>query len=256
LDATAAATFRDVMTTEPPEPASADERERLEYLFGSVWARPALGRRERRLVTIQCVAFAVTPQPIIDHVYAALKSGDVTIEEMLEVVLHFAVYCGWPKASNLEMYVRQSWVRVQEERGDEPAPLPPLSNDELGSNNWDERIARGEQEFRDVNLVPAPAGDSPFQHAGILNYVFGHVWQRPKLGRRDRRFVTVACVGVDEAPIPISSHVGSALKSGDISKPEMDELILQFRAYDNDRRADALQAAAETTWSELEASRR
>jgi hypothetical protein len=30
----------------------------------------------------------------------------------------------------------------------------------------------------------------------------------------------------------------------------MDELILQFRAYDGDRRADALQAAAETPWSE------
>ena len=67
-----------------------------------------------------------------------------------------------------------------------------------------------------MNLVPAPPRDSPYQHAGILNFVFGHVWQRPGLNRRDRRFVTVACVGVCEAPIPISAHVGSALKSGDI----------------------------------------
>ena len=48
--------------------------------------------------------------------------------------------------------------------------------------------------------------------------------------------------------IPILSHVGSALGSGDITKPEMDELILTFRAYDNDARADALQAAVETPW--------
>jgi 4-carboxymuconolactone decarboxylase len=256
MDATAAATYRDVMTAEPPEGASAAEQQRLEYLFGQVWARPGLGRRERRLVTIQCVAFAVTPQPIIDHVHAALKSGDITIEEMLEVVLHFAVYCGWPKASNFEMYVRQSWARVQEERGDQAAPLPMLSNDELGSNDWEARLSRGEQEFRDVNLVPAPPRDSPYQQAGILNFVFGHVWQRPRLDRRSRRFVTVACVGIDEAPLPITSHVGSALKSGDISKPEMDELILQFRAYDNDDRADALAAAAENAWSELQASGR
>ena len=80
-----------------------------------------------------------------------------------------------------------------------------------------------------MNLVPAPGRDSPYQHAGILNFVFGHVWQRPGLGRRDRRFLTVACVGVDEAPLPILSHVGSALGSGDISKTEMDELILTFR---------------------------
>jgi 4-carboxymuconolactone decarboxylase len=244
------------MRVEPPESASATDAEHLEYLFGQVWARPGLGRRERRMVTITCAAFAVTAQPIIDHVYAALKSEDVTIEEMLEVVLHFAVYCGWPKASNLEMYVRQSWARVQEERGDEPRPLPTLraDNTELGSNDWDERIARGAQEFRDVNLVPAPPSDSPYQHAGILNFVFGHVWQRPRLGRRDRRFVTVACVGLCEAPIPISSHVGSALNTGDISKAEMDELILQFRAYDGDRRADTLQEAAETAWREREAS--
>jgi 4-carboxymuconolactone decarboxylase len=215
-----------------------------------------LGPRERRLVAITCTAFAVTAEPITEQVYAALKSGNLTIEEMLEVVLHFAVYCGWPKASNLEMYVRQSWARVQEERGDDPQPLPmlPIDNEELGTNNWEARIARGAKEFRDVNLVPAPPSDSPYQHAGILNYVFGHVWQRPRLGRRDRRFVTVASVGVCEAPIPIASHVSSALKSRDISKMEMDELITQFRAYDNDRRADALQAVADAAWSEIAAT--
>ena len=178
------------------------------------------------LVTITCTAFAVDPGA--DHRAGLRRVGaaaTLTIEEMLEVVLHFAVYCGWPKASNLEMYVRQAWASVQEERGEEPQPLPMLSNDELGENDWDERIERGAQEFLDVNLIGAPPADSPYQHAGILNFVFGHVWQRPRLGRRDRRFVTVACVGVCEAPIPIWSHVGSALKSGDITKTEMDGLI-------------------------------
>ena len=222
-----------------------------------VWSRDGLGRRERRLVSIACVGFACTPEPIIEEVHAAFEGGELTIDEMLEVVLHFAVYCGWPKASNLEMYVRQTWARIQEERGEEPTPLAvrPTDDTELGPNDWEARIARGEQEFRDVNHVPAPGRDSPYQHAGILNFVFGHVWQRPGLGRRDRRFLTVACVGVDEAPIPILSHVGSALESGDITRPEMDELILTFRAYDNDERADALQAAAESPWPPVIAAR-
>src|SRR5436309_9535160 len=112
------------MTVEPPESPSAADREHLEYLFSEVWPRPGLGRRERRLVTIMCAGFAVTAQPIIDHAYAALKREDLTIEEMLELVLHFAVYCGWPKASNLEMYLRQSWARVQQEHGEDPKPLP------------------------------------------------------------------------------------------------------------------------------------
>jgi 4-carboxymuconolactone decarboxylase len=66
--------------------------------------------------------------------------------------------------------------------------------------------------------------------------------------------VTLPCVGVDEAPTPIQSHVGSALKSGDVTKTEMDELILQFRAYDNDARADVLQATADAAWREHQAS--
>jgi 4-carboxymuconolactone decarboxylase len=214
-----------------------------------------LGTREQRLVAITCTAFAVTPEPIVEQVHAALKEGDLTIEEMLEVVLHFAVYCGWPKASNLEMYVRQSWARVQEDRGVEPEPLPALPNSvaELGPDDWDERIARGAEEFAEVNLIGAPPPDSPYQHAGILNFVFGHVWQRPRLGRRERRFVTVACVGVCEAPIPIWSHVGSALRSGDITKPEMDALIAHFREHDTDRRADVLQTEADAAWHEMQA---
>jgi 4-carboxymuconolactone decarboxylase len=256
VDSTAARRYREVMTVDPPGSLSTDEEAELEHRFGEVWGAQGLGRRERRLVTIACVAFAVTPGPITEQVYAALKSGDLTMDEMLEVVLHFAVYCGWPKASNLEMYVRQAWVRVQEEQGVEPTPLPPLpfDDDELGSSDWEVRIARGAQEFADVNLVPAPPSDSPYQHAGILNFVFGHVWQRPRLGRRERRFLTVACVGICEAPLPIWSHVGSALRSGDVTKTEMDELVRQFRAYDDDRRADALEAAVANAWSEMQES--
>jgi 4-carboxymuconolactone decarboxylase len=249
----AVATYLDVMMVEPPAGLSAAEEAREEYLFGEIWPRPGISRRERRLVTLSCLAFAVTAQPISDHTYAALKSGDLSIEELLEVVLHFAVYCGWPKASNLEMYVRQSWVKLQEERGGDPT-LPARGIDELGENDWEKRLQRGAEEFRDVNLMPAPGRETPYQHAGILNFVFGHVWMRPDLSRRDRRFVTVACVGVDEAPTPIQSHVGTALRSGDLTKTEMDELILQFRAYDNDARADVLQAAADAADAEHRAS--
>jgi len=203
-------------------------------------AAPGLGRRDRRLVTLTCLAFAVTAEPLRAQVYAALDSGDLTIEEMLEVVLHFAVYCGWPKASNLEMQVRASWAQVQRERGEEPRPLPPRGIDDLGLNDWEARLQRGEQEFRDVNLIQAPPGDT-------LGYVFGHVWQRPGLSRRDRRLVTVASVGLCEAPVPIASHVGSALGSGDISRPEMDELIRHFATYAGSARAEALTAAANGT---------
>jgi 4-carboxymuconolactone decarboxylase len=201
------------------------------------------------LVTLACVAAADAPQPIEDHVYAALNSGDLDLEAMLELVLQFAVYCGWPKASQIEMHIRGQWARIREERGEETTPWPLLDDATLGPNDWAQRIERGAEEFADVNLVPAPQPDSPYMHAGILGFVFGHVWQRPGLTRRERRFITVACVAIDDAPIPLWSHVTSALHSGDITKEEMDELVLHFAAYYGFAKAEALSATAENAWA-------
>jgi 4-carboxymuconolactone decarboxylase len=237
--------FREVMTVDPPERATPFDLVQRDFVYGRVWRRPGLGRRERRLVTLACVAAADAPGPIEDHVYAALNSGDLTVDEVLELVLHFAVYCGWPKASHLEGIVRAQWTRVQQERGEEVTRRPALDNRTLGPDSNDARMARGAQEFADVNLIGAPTPDTPYSHAGILNFVFGHVWQRPGLSRRDRRFITVACVGVSDAPIPITTHVGSALASGDVTKEEMDEVVLHFSAYSGFAKGDALRLAVE-----------
>ncbi len=237
--------YREVMTLEPPQSQTPEEQVRHDYLFGEIWTRPGLGRRERRWVTLVCVGFDTDQQAMDDQVYAALNGGDITLNEMLEFILHFAVYCGWPKASRMEGVVREQWTRIQHERGLPVTEWPVLGNDTLGPNDWEQRLQRGEKEFRDVNLVDAPGRNTPYQHAGILNFVFGHVWQRPGLSRRDRRFITVPCVGVDEAPIPIMSHVGSALHSGDVSRTEMDELILHFSAYAGTARGDVLKKAVD-----------
>jgi 4-carboxymuconolactone decarboxylase len=231
--------YRTVMAVDPPTPEShldAAEREQLLEL----WARPGLGIRDRRFLTIACVSAAVDVPAMDAHVYAALASGDLTVDQLNEVTLHFAVYCGWPRASQLEMSVRGAWQRVHEERG-EPTPfLPERGVDDLGIADPAERIAGGVRCFEEVNLIDAPSQDSPYFHAGILNYVFGHLWQRPGLTRRERRLVTIPCVGVSDAFGPIWSHVTSALGSGDISYAEMQELILHFRAYASTPRAKAL----------------
>lgn len=93
-------TYREVMTSEPTAAATPFQSALRDFVFGAVWSRPGLSRRDRRWVTLTCVAAADSPAPIDDHVYGALASGDIDIEAMLEFVLHFAVYCGWPKASS------------------------------------------------------------------------------------------------------------------------------------------------------------
>jgi 4-carboxymuconolactone decarboxylase len=188
--------------------------------------------------------------PEVIQVYAALKSGDIELEAMLEFVLQFAVYCGWPKASHLEMVIARQWARVEQEAGRRVAKWPELSNDTLGPNDWTERIEQGIEEFVSVNLVPAPAPETPYRHAGILNFVFGHVWQRPGLTRRERRIITVASVALDDSPIPLRTHVRSAILSGDITKEEMDQIVLQFSAYYGFAKGEALSGVVEDAWSE------
>lgn len=244
-------TYREVMTVDPPPVTTPFEAATRDFAFGRVWPRPGLNRRDRRLVTLACVGAADAPQPIEDHVYAALNSGDLSLEEMLEFVLHFAVYSGWPSASHVEGTIRRQWARIQEERGNEIAPWPPLDNASLGPTDWDERIERGAATFAEVNLLQPAPPDTPYQHAGILGFVFGHLWQRPGLSRHDRRLITVACVAIEDAPTPLRSHVSSALGSGDVTKEEMDELALQLAVYYGFAKADALSAAAERAWVEL-----
>lgn len=85
------------MTFAAPSDDSPATANLIDFVFAEVWPRAALSRRDRRFVTLPCVAAADADGPLRDHVYAALNSGDVSIVEMRETVLHFAVYAGWPK---------------------------------------------------------------------------------------------------------------------------------------------------------------
>jgi 4-carboxymuconolactone decarboxylase len=220
------------MTVPPPtdaSPAIADGL--IDFVFAEIWTRPGLSRRDRRFITLACVAAADAVPPLEQHVYAALNSGDISLVEIREAVLHFAVYAGWPKASMFNMTVDAQWARIMAERGrpvTPAAPLLPLST----PSDPEARLARGEEAFRDINCIPfAPTRDDPYTGAGILNFVFGEMWLRPGLGMRERRLITVTCVAFQDAQYPIMSHVYAALRSGDLTVDEMNELALHFAAY-------------------------
>jgi len=72
---------------------------------------------------------------------------------------------------------------------------------------------------------------------------------------RERRFITVACVGIDDSPLPIISHVGSALQSGDITLDEMRELVLHFSAYYGFAKAEHLDRTATEAWARITSAR-
>src|ERR1700692_2378728 len=66
-----------------------------EYGWGYVWTRPGLALRDRSLINIAMISALNRPHELKLHVKAALNNG-VTREEIREVLLQVAVYCGVP----------------------------------------------------------------------------------------------------------------------------------------------------------------
>jgi 3-oxoadipate enol-lactonase/4-carboxymuconolactone decarboxylase len=68
------------------------------YAWGEIWSRPGLDRRTRSLVTITALVALGREHELELHVRAALRNG-VTADELKEVLLQCAVYCGVPAAN-------------------------------------------------------------------------------------------------------------------------------------------------------------
>jgi 4-carboxymuconolactone decarboxylase len=77
-------------------PALAEITDRV--LFGDVWERDALSKRDRSLVTVACLIALCRDGQLPFHLQAALDNG-VTRQELDEVVTHLAFYAGWPAAA-------------------------------------------------------------------------------------------------------------------------------------------------------------
>ncbi len=68
-----------------------------EYCWGAIWTRPGLPRRTRSLVNLAMLTALNRPHEVKLHVRGALRNG-CTRDEIMEVLLQAAVYCGVPAA--------------------------------------------------------------------------------------------------------------------------------------------------------------
>jgi 4-carboxymuconolactone decarboxylase len=78
-------------------PALADYTEHV--LFGDVWERPGLSKRDRSLITVACLVALYRTNELPFHLKRALENG-VTRDELIELITHLAFYSGWPTASS------------------------------------------------------------------------------------------------------------------------------------------------------------
>lgn len=68
-----------------------------ELLFGDVWERSGLAKRDRSLVTVTALIAMNRPDELRWHLTLARQIG-VTEQEAVEVITHLAFYAGWPSA--------------------------------------------------------------------------------------------------------------------------------------------------------------
>src|SRR5438067_875259 len=77
-------------------PALANYTENV--LFGEVWERPGLSKRDRSLITVATLVALYRTNELPHHLHRALDNG-VTRDELIELITHLAFYSGWPTAA-------------------------------------------------------------------------------------------------------------------------------------------------------------
>lgn len=68
------------------------------YAWGQIWARPGLDRKTRSAITLTALTALNHHEELAMHVRAALRNG-LTADEIKEVLLQSAIYCGVPAAN-------------------------------------------------------------------------------------------------------------------------------------------------------------
>lgn len=70
-----------------------------EVLFGDIWERTELSKRDRSLVTVSALVALYRLEQLPFHLAAALENG-LSRGELAEMLTHLAFYAGWPAAAS------------------------------------------------------------------------------------------------------------------------------------------------------------
>jgi len=80
-------------------------------LFGEVWERQELSKRDRSLATVAALIALNRPDQLRFHLSYAMENG-VKKEELIEVITHLAFYSGWPNAMTAIMVAKDVFSKA------------------------------------------------------------------------------------------------------------------------------------------------
>ncbi len=220
-----------------PEPRTLLQSSWRDYIFAEVWTRPGLDRRSRLMIAMSGAAMSSgSVGPLESYMRGALTLGEYTLTELREAAMQIGVYSGWSRAVVFD----EALDRVSRSLGMPDVPFQPIRGEP-----WDPdlRHREGRANYEVVMVSPAPPPETAFYEGGIINFVFGEMWMRPGLDQRSRRWITLVGVANSAARTPIRSHVYGAMRSGNATKEEMLEFVLQYAVHSGWPMASVVQAA-------------
>jgi len=182
-------------------------------LYGDVWERTDLSKRDRSMITIAVVQTMYATEEIRSHIRRGLDNG-LSPEEISELITHVALYSGWPTGVNASRVAAEVfWERS----------LP------LGQTGASHQPQPGTDEARDQPITPAYEG-APY--LGVLrnSVLYADVWERTLLSKRDRSMITIAVNQANYFTEELKIHMRLGLQNG-VRPEEIPELITHVALY-------------------------
>ncbi len=204
----------------------------VDHVFGTVWSRPGLTRRDRSLIVVaMLVAMGGQYRQLAVHVKGALNHG-LGPDQIREIAIHLCGYAGFPRAVEAMRVINET---LAQELGDAVPPLPEADQKEDA-----ERRADGMEIFQ--RLTESPGGpDIGARVEDLQNKLgtlaedaiywgFGELWARPQLSQRERSLLIMAVLAATGRTEQLSFHVPGALNNG-VTAQELEEVVLTVSVY-------------------------
>lgn len=83
-----------------------------DVLFGDIWERPGLSKRDRSLITVATLVALYRTNELPPHLRRALDNG-VSKDELIELITHLAFYAGWPNAMSAMMAAKEVFAKAE-----------------------------------------------------------------------------------------------------------------------------------------------
>tara|TARA_Y100000588_G_scaffold368460_1_gene436391 strand:- start:98 stop:820 length:723 start_codon:yes stop_codon:yes gene_type:complete len=183
---------------------------RNSLVYGEIWERSQLSKRDRSLITI-AVLQALTREELAIHIPRGLDNG-LTPEEISEIILHVTFYAGWPTGVQASLMAAE----VFEERGLSLGDLP-------------------RSPAQSTATTPSSLSDAyaAVPRLGALrnSLLYGDIWERPLLSKRDRSLMTVAVNQAMYVTNELRLHIDRALDQNGVTPQELSEVILHVTFY-------------------------